>query len=461
MTRTTPFGSHAAEDIAAFGGEGELTAEQLRSASLHVAKSLGPSRGSEVAVICQDRAAFVAALFGAWEAGATVALPPNAQPETLRDLRKHVRTVLHDRDDQKGIDVSPMLTAASLGPDAKLQPLDDTHRLAVYTSGSTGDPQRIEKPVSALLAEVDVLLRTFPQLEANRVLAIVPPHHIYGLLFGVLAPTLSGGAFHRRGPRDPKAISAAVAREGATVVVSVPAHLRSLRHGDLESLPPIGRIFSSGAPLPADTASAFARRARWPITEVLGSTETGGIAWRVREAESAPAWKPLEGVRVATNDEDLLELRSPFVPGSETKPYVGADRIRLLEDGCFEHLGRQDGVVKVGAMRVSVADLTRRIREVPGVEDAEVVAVDASGPRGVETWACVVAAGVDAPTIRAALAKWFAPVALPRRFRFTGRLPRDDNGKARRADLLALFDEPSPEPATPPVNGSTSASLDR
>ena len=213
-------------------------------------------------------------------------------------------------------------------------------------------------------------------------------------------------------------------------------------------------MFSSGAPLPADTAGDFSRRANWTITEVLGSTETGGIAWRRRGSDKAPPWQPLEGVHVAADDEGGLQLQSPFLPSSLSEPYAGADRIRMLTDGRFEHLGRRDGVLKVGAMRVSVADLKRRLLEIPGVEDAEVVPVTAAGARGVETWAAVVAPRLDAAQLRSALSAWFAPVVLPRRYRFVDRLPRSDHGKMSRAEVLALFEPPGSDAA--PERSSTS-----
>ena len=103
-TATKPLGCHEADDAAAFGDDGTVTAAALRTAALRVAERLGPSAGDEVIVVCRDRAVFAAALFGAWEAGFTVALPSNVQPETVRELRQRptVRTVLHDTEGPKG-----------------------------------------------------------------------------------------------------------------------------------------------------------------------------------------------------------------------------------------------------------------------------------------------------------------------------------------------------------------------
>jgi acyl-coenzyme A synthetase/AMP-(fatty) acid ligase len=254
-------------------------------------------------------------------------------------------------------------------------------------------------------------------------------------------PTCGGGAFHREGPRDVEGLASAL-REGVQVLVSVPAHLRSLRFAEEGILPKVDRVFSSGAPLPADTAKDLEKRAGWTITEVLGSTETGGIAWRERSGAPAAAWQPFPGVTVDAGDGELMLLESPLLSADLPQPYIGGDRVKPLPDGRFEHLGRADGVLKIGSTRVSVAELAARLAEIDGVNDAAVLPVEVGGARGVETWAALVAPGLDAKTIRKALRKWLAPVVIPRRFRFVETLPRQDNGKLRREDLLALFETP-------------------
>ena len=119
----------------------------------------------------------------------------------------------------------------------------------------------------------------------------------------------------------------------------------------------------------------------------------------------------------------------------------GADRIRARDGGRFELLGRADGVIKIGGSRVAVAEIERLLREVPGVADAAVVAVDTPPPRRHELWAAVVAPTLSVAALRAALLRRLEPIAMPRRFRLVGALPREDNGKLVKARLLALFAE--------------------
>ena len=151
-----------------------------------------------------------------------------------------------------------------------------------------------------------------------RVLATVPPHHLYGLLFGVLVPFMGGGSFVRTTPLHAETIAAQARSHQANVLVSVPAHLHAVAALPPDALPPLARIFSSGAPLDAGTAAAVTARAGRPVTEVLGSSETGGIAWRdSRRPDGAWAAVPGRHRRRRIPTTTPCSLRSPFAGGRQ------------------------------------------------------------------------------------------------------------------------------------------------
>ncbi len=394
--------------------------------------------GEEVVVLCRDRYRFTVALLAAWQRGFSVALPPSPQPETMRALRERVgvRTVVHDVDGGLGIDVRDPSVVAAARAKLGAHPFEpialprDRLLATVYTSGSTGDHTACTKTAGQLLGEAHVLAETFGVAPGARVLAMVPPYHIYGLLFGVLLPLASGGALYRHTPLHAPEVAAVLA-SGADVLVTVPAHLRALTLSD-EAQPPARRVFSSGAPLSPEVAAAAKARFGWTITEVFGSSETGGIGWR--ESGGEGPWAPLPGVEVSATEDGSIRVRSPFVARGE---HVGADRVRV-EGGRFVHLGRTDGVLKIGGVRVSIAEIEKHLLAIEGVRDAAVIAVEVGGARGHEVWAAVVTE-LGAAEVRAALREWLAPVAMPRRIKIVGALPREPNGKLPRASLEALF----------------------
>ena len=105
-------------------------------------------------------------------------------------------------------------------------------------------------------------------------------HALAGLLFGVLVPLCAGASFIRETPLHTETVAAVARRFAADMLVSAPVHLRSLTLLSPGELPPLGRVFSSGAALPGETARLLGTRLGLWVTEIYGASETGGIAWR-------------------------------------------------------------------------------------------------------------------------------------------------------------------------------------
>ncbi len=428
-------------------------------------------------VACADRYLCAVALLAVWQRERSAALPPNSRPETIDRLcaERGISLVLHDGGGQGalGLDVRTRLGGAGPAGPLTLEFPPDRRLVCVYTSGSTGAHVACPKTAAQLLGEAALLVKLWNLGPEARVLATVPPHHLYGLLFGVLVPFMGGGSVVRTTPLHAETIAAQARAERTNVLVSVPAHLHAVATLPPGELPALARIFSSGAPLDATTAAAVTARAAIPVTEVLGSSETGGIAWR--DSGGDGTWAPFPGVSVAADaDDGTMLLRSPFVnagPSEGPAPpatgsrkqssrsptrsstgadwYRGADRIRARDDARFELLGRADGVIKIGGSRVAVAEVERLLREIAGVADAAVVPVDTPSPRRHELWAAVVAPTLSVAALRGALLRRLEPIAVPRRFRLVAALPREDNGKLVKARLLNLFDDPTaPEQRT-------------
>lgn len=433
----TPFPAHAPADPVALGDEGPCSLADLCRSAAQVAAALAGRPEPRVVLACDDRFHFAAGLLGAWSARRQVVLPPSTQPATLAAWTdRGAALLLHDRGDQAdGQDLRRWLSPDGPAP-APALPGEDEDVVLVATSGSTGASQSFPKTLGQLLREVSVHARLFGVGPGARLLVTAPPHHIYGLLFGVLLPLRAGAAFLRRTALHPEAVTQAVARLGATHVVSVPAHLGGL--AEAGPLPPVARVFSSGAPLPAATSRRLAA-AGWPVVEVFGSSETGGVAWR--EAAGEP-WRAFPGVRAEVGADGRLAVDGPFLHPRQPRPFVTSDLARPVPGG-FELLGRADGVVKAGGKRVSLREVEERARGVAGVTDAAALCQDVEGARGQEVWLAVAGAGVTPEALRRELARWLDPLALPRRLRILPALPRQESGKLPRADLLALFERPA------------------
>ena len=154
-----------------------------------------------------------------------------------------------------------------------------------------------------------------------------------------------------------------------------------------------------------------------------------------RRTVDGERWTPLPGVRLRGDGDDWW-AEDGHVP----IPARFADHIEVGADGRFALRGRRSDVVNVAGKRASLADLTRRLQQVPGVQDAAMLQLDAdaAGVRRLVAFVCADPLLADA-TILAALRAGTDPVFLPRRIVRVGALPRNETGKMPRDALLALL----------------------
>jgi acyl-coenzyme A synthetase/AMP-(fatty) acid ligase len=399
---------------------------------------------------CEQPLHFAAALLAVLHAGRSAVLAPGLQPAMTEQLRPAYDAIVGDG-------AQPMLDVRGVPPagfefeaiDARAAHID------LYTSGSSGEPKRVGKSLHQLETEARVLETVWGAgLGAAAVIATVPHHHIYGLLFRLIWPLAAGRRFDAGLCADPGLLTQALRRYGDALLVSSPAHLTRLPELlPLESLEPLsGRIFSSGGPLPAAVALEYKRRLGAAPIEVYGSTESGGIAWREQDgSEDSAAWRPFPALELSTDAQGALCLRSPYLPDDAW--LTMGDAAELLPDGRFRLKGRLDRVVKVEGKRISLPELEQALREHPWVCEAAVVPL--SG--GKESLGAVVilreprrepdAREPLVAGLREFLLARFERVLVPRQWRFVPRLPTDERGKLSAAALRSLFQKPDDAPA--------------
>ncbi len=392
---------------------------------------------------CERPFDFAAALLAVLHSGKRAVIAPGFQPGMVEQLRPAFDATV-------GEDSSAEVNPSALAPAAfAFAPLAPRAALIdLFTSGSSGEPKRIEKSLAQLETEVAALESCWGRaIGRATMVATVPHHHIYGMLFRLAWPLAAGRPFDAALCADPALLLERLERAGEAAVVSSPAHLARLPELiALESLRPAARaIFSSGGPLPLAAALEFARRFGAPPIEVYGSTETGGIGWRAQSAgEDGAAWTPFPGMALDTDAAGALRLRSPYLPSDDWLTL--SDAATLLPDGRFLLKGRLDRVAKIEGKRVSLPELEQGLRQHPWVRDAAVVAL--AGRR--ERLGAIVVLRDPArlreqgrhrliAALRDYLLARFDRVVVPRHWRFPGRLPADARGKLTAKALSALF----------------------
>jgi acyl-coenzyme A synthetase/AMP-(fatty) acid ligase len=422
------------------------TQDDLVAHARRIAALLRPD-GRRVVLSCRHARSFVPGLLGAWLAGAEVELLPNVQPGTLDrvDADRGVAHVLHDvaeRQDRSARAIYLPAVPASAGAGA-LGPAEPAAWPAVAvsmtTSGTTEQPRRVGKSMAQLIDEVDVLVRLVPGVRC--VMSTVPLSHFYGLLFAVLLPLRSGARIVSHDALLPADLAVILEREAADVMISTPAHLRAMAAA---AMPHGLRVISSGARMPAELHLRLAADLGWQVSDVLGSTETGGIA--TRQHPMAP-WTPFPGAVVAAPDGQLA-VASAWCDGGGARL---DDRIELLPDGRFHFLGRNTELVKIAGKRAHAQAIEATALAVHGVTDTAIAVHGAPGrePR-VALAVCVEPGRGDGPTdgptagaviagVRAAIRRDFDAVFVPRIVRIVPRIPRTERGKLDREALSALL----------------------
>ena len=407
----------------------ELVAHAHRIAAL-----LGPP-GGRVVLSCKHARSYVPGLLGAWIAGATVDLLPNVQAGTLDrvDADPEISFVLHDVAERQGRSPKAIYVPDQLGT-AGPAPAPRTNAwpeiaVRMTTSGTTDRPRYVVKTMAQLLDELDVLARVIGP--ARCVMSTVPLSHLYGLLFGALLPLKLGARIVSHDALLPTDVAAVVDREAVDLLISTPAHLRAMAD---TAMPRGLRVITSGARMPAELHMSLAAGHGWQVTDVLGSTETGGIATRQNPMN---AWVALPGVKVSAPEGQLV-VESPWAGA----PRVALDdRIEIMRGGGFHYLGRGTELVKIAGKRAHAHELEATVLAIPGVTDAAVIVHAAPGKEARVALAVVVAPGatVERETITAAIRRDFDAVFVPKMIKVVDRIARTDRGKLDGQALRDLF----------------------
>jgi acyl-coenzyme A synthetase/AMP-(fatty) acid ligase len=408
-------------------------------------------------VASQSTYAFAVSLCALWQTDHVAVLPPNLQPGTLAEIAGEFRGIVSDSPLRiRGL---PLLdpTAFSSRQWKWKKPDKGKVSLKLYTSGSTGNRKAIAKTLANLEEELAAQEATFGgRLGDCAVLSTVSHQHIYGLLFRLLWPLCAGRPFVSETPLLWKELILARKSLSAAVLVSSPAHLdHAFAPGKRKAPFDCRVIFSSGAPLKKQTAKAIREGWGLPMIEVFGSTETGGVGWRIQNGRrDGEYWMPLPGVSVSADagDGNRLRVLSPFATPSEDDGWCAmGDKAKVRADGRFSTDGRVDRVIKIAGKRLSLDDMESRLNHHPWVSRTALT-VFARGNSGRRYVGAVVALNRQGKKrlremgrlaadrkIRTDLKNHFDAVMLPRYFSYVDALPVNSQGKISRDALKALF----------------------
>jgi acyl-coenzyme A synthetase/AMP-(fatty) acid ligase len=407
-----------------------LSARDLMQRVAAVARAL-PADGKYLINLCEQRDRFLIAFCAALVRGHTNLLPSSRAEGVVAEVASLTPGSYRCDDAFVGELCDEVGECSAL--------LDSEHVVVkAFTSGSTGTPQgHIKYWRSFVGSTTQNALRIreclTPEYGNARpwIVATVPPQHMYGLETSIILPLLSDMAVHTARPLFPADIATALAEvPEPRVLVTTPVHMRAIAASG-QRFPRTALVVSATAPLDAELAQSMERQLESTVLEMFGSTETCVIA--ARRTSSEREWRLYPDVSLEP-DESGTAVNAPWF----VAPMRLQDSIELHPNNRFVIYGRNADMIEVAGKRASLADLTRRLLAVPGVQDAVVFQPDApAGGIVRRVAALVVAPSLTPEAISAQLAHSVDPAFIPRPLLLVPRLPRNEVGKLPREILLA------------------------
>jgi acyl-CoA synthetase (AMP-forming)/AMP-acid ligase II len=359
-----------------------------------------------------------------------------------------------------------LLTAGDTPPEVEFDPANDLVALP-YSSGTTGLPKGVMLTHRNLVANLCQGTTALLADEGERLIAVLPFFHIYGLVV-LMAAAVSRGSTLVTMPRfDLEQFLGLLQDQRITqAYVAPPIVLALAKHPlvDKYDLSSLQSVFSGAAPLSASLEQACTERLGCQVMQGWGLTETspvvttnfntpqgarpGSVGVPLPNTEMRVV-DPATGADVSRGEVGELLVRGPQV----MKGYLNApeetaamldpdgwlhtgDLGRIDEHGYVYIVDRVKELIKYKGLQVAPAELEAVLLSHPEVADAAVVRFP-DEEVGEVPKAFVVARGqVDPEELMAFVAERVAPHKKVRRVEFVDEIPKAASGKILRRVLI-------------------------
>jgi len=353
--------------------------------------------------------------------------------------------------------------------------IDPATHVAVlpYSSGTIGVPKGVRLTHRNLVANIAQALPVLQGSSADRVLAVLPFFHIYGMTvllniaFYVKAALITMPRFDLteflRSIQDYRATYVFIAPPIAVALAKHP-----LVDGfDLSSL---RTVFSGAAPLDGALAGAVAGRLGCQVRQGYGMTEMSPISHAIpRDRDDIPVssvgltlpniecrlMDPVTGADIpvpaeGTSEPGELLCRGPNIMlgylgnDAATRQILGPDGYLHTGDiatvsaqGYVTIVDRLKELIKYKGYQVAPAELEALLLSHPGIADAAVVAArDEDGQEVPKAFVVLQpGAALSATEVMAFVAERVAPHKKVRQVAFIDAIPKSGSGKILRKDL--------------------------
>lgn len=363
--------------------------------------------------------------------------------------------------------------AASTAPEPQItfDPAEDVAALP-YSSGTTGTPKGVMLTHRSIATNLEQLKPFVPTGPGDRILAVLPFFHIYGLTALMNAPLRCGSTVVVLPRFDLAQFLSVIEKHRITgLFVAPPIVLALAKHPavDQHDLSSLEYLISAAAPLDATLASACADRLGLPVRQAYGMTELSpGTHVVPLSAEHPPPGAvgkllPSTEMRIVsledpgkdadTGTDGEILIRGPQVmKGYLGRPEATAEMIdadgwvhtgdigRIDADGWLFVVDRVKELIKYKGYQVAPAELEALLLSHEHLADAAVIGVyDEEGNEVPKAYlvrgASAASEALTAEDVMAYVAERVAPYKKVRRAEFIAAVPRATSGKILRREL--------------------------
>ncbi|MDZ8258108.1 acyl-CoA synthetase [Nostoc sp. ChiQUE01b] len=461
------------------------TSSQIATGLLQNTEDLQEQR---VAFLIPPGFEYVATQWGIWRAGG-IAVPlcvSHPRPELEYVITNSEASIIVAHPNFEGIlrslaqehNLRFILTSETLPHNIiNLPDIDITRRaLILYTSGTTGKPKGVVTTHQNIQAQVTSLITAWEWTSNDRILHILPLHHIHGIINVLTCALWAGAECHILSKFDAETVWNRICDGDLSLFMAVPTIYVKLiaawetASKERQQIMSAGcakmRLMVSGsAALPVQVLEKWQTISGHFLLERYGMTEIGMALSNPLHGERLSGYvgKPLPEVEVRLVDENgelvtagtpgEIQVKDPGVfleywqnPEATAKAFQD-DWFRtgdtaVVENGNYRILGRMSvDIIKTGGYKVSALEIEEVLRSHPDIQECAVVGV-ADLEWGERVCAALVLQGSQSLTLQA-FRSWakerLAVYKVPTQILIVEELPRNAMGKVTKPTVVELF----------------------
>lgn len=349
--------------------------------------------------------------------------------------------------------------------------------MIIYTSGTTGQPKGVVTTHQNIESQVSTLVEAWAWTKEDRILNVLPLHHVHGVINVVACALWSGASCRFVKKFEAKEVMHLLASGELNLFMAVPTIYYKLIHywsgltteeqeHIKKALTRFRLMVSGSAALPVSVMEQWEALSGQRLLERYGMTEIGMAISNPYHGERKAGYigQPLPGMAVRIVNEQGITVKAGEsgeiqVKGSSVfkeywqKPEATAKAftedgwfktgdVATVNNGSYRILGRMSvDIIKSGGYKISALEIEEVLRTHSDINDCAVIGIpDPEWDEIIGVGLVLRATNIDFDALKDWLKEKLPIYKIPRKHLILEDLPRNAIGKVTKKELKALFE---------------------